>query len=107
VNSIEIDSDKGAQVIRSMGAKGIFFLIDIVKRTAVLKLPSKNLKTMPLDNHVCLGLVARTKLKYYPNTKAGFYIKFGSKPTVRGVAKNPVDHPHGGRTKSVKNQLTP
>jgi len=107
INSVEVDPEKGAQLIRSMGAKCIYYLIDLEKRTAVLKLPSKNLKTVAIDNHVSLGLVCRTHLKYYPNTKAGFYVKHGLKPTVRGVAKNPVDHPHGGRTKSIKNPLTP
>lgn len=39
--------------------------------------------------------------------KAGTYSKLGHKPKVRGVAKNPVDHPHGGRTKSIRFQRTP
>lgn len=39
--------------------------------------------------------------------KAGTYNLLGVKPRVRGVAKNPVDHPHGGRTKSIKFQQTP
>lgn len=90
-----------------MGAKSIFFLIDMDLRTAVMKLPSKQLKTMFLDNHVSLGLLTRTMKKFFPSTKAGFFITHGYKPVTRGVARNPVDHPHGGRTKSVKNQLTP
>jgi large subunit ribosomal protein L2 len=40
-------------------------------------------------------------------SKAGLYSNLGRKPKVRGVAKNPVDHPHGGRTKSIKFQRTP
>ena len=31
----------------------------------------------------------------------------GKKPKVRGVAKNPIDHPHGGRTKAIKYPRTP
>lgn len=93
--------------MRSMGAKSIFFLIDMKLRTAVMKLPSKETKTMSLDNHVSLGLLIRTEKKFLPNTKCGFYIKRGKKPVTRGVARNPVDHPHGGRTKSIKNPLTP
>lgn len=38
---------------------------------------------------------------------AGSSINFGFRPTVRGVAKNPVDHPHGGRTNSIKSPRTP
>ena len=41
------------------------------------------------------------------NTKAGFYKSFGVKVKVRGVAMNPIDHPHGGRTKAIKNPRTP
>jgi len=41
------------------------------------------------------------------NTKAGFYKNFGRNSIVRGVAMNPVDHPHGGRTKSIKYPRTP
>ena len=39
--------------------------------------------------------------------KAGFYINRGKKPTVRGIAMNPVDHPHGGRTKTIRLAKTP
>jgi len=39
--------------------------------------------------------------------RAGFSNKKGFRPKVRGVAKNPVDHPHGGRTKSIRLPLTP
>lgn len=39
--------------------------------------------------------------------KAGTYNTIGVKPRVRGVAKNPVDHPHGGRAKSIRFQQTP
>lgn len=39
--------------------------------------------------------------------KAGINRNFGIRPTVRGVAMNPVDHPHGGRTKTNSPELTP
>jgi large subunit ribosomal protein L2 len=41
------------------------------------------------------------------NGKAGYWRSFGSKSLVRGVAMNPVDHPNGGRTKSIKYPRTP
>jgi large subunit ribosomal protein L2 len=41
------------------------------------------------------------------NGKAGYWRSFGLKSIVRGVAMNPVDHPHGGRTKAVKYPRTP
>jgi large subunit ribosomal protein L2 len=39
--------------------------------------------------------------------KAGFRRLLGIRPTVRGIAMNPVDHPHGGRTKTNKPEVTP
>jgi ribosomal protein L2 len=44
--------------------------------------------------------------KIFPQ-KAGFFSLLGKKPHVRGVARNAVDHPHGGRTKSIKCPRTP
>jgi large subunit ribosomal protein L2 len=41
------------------------------------------------------------------NTRSGYWRNFGLKPHVRGVARNPVDHPHGGRAKSIKYPRTP
>ena len=38
--------------------------------------------------------------------KAGTRVLFGSKPKVRGVARNPVDHPHGGRTKTNQPEVS-
>jgi large subunit ribosomal protein L2 len=51
--------------------------------------------------------VALPEAKRFSNSKAGYWRLFGNKPTVRGVAMNAVDHPHGGRTKSIKHPLTP
>jgi large subunit ribosomal protein L2 len=45
--------------------------------------------------------------KRYKNTKSGYWRSFGCKPIVRGVAMNPVDHPHGGRTSTIKYPRTP
>lgn len=51
------------------------------------------------------GLNSRALYMLRPN--AGQRRLLGFKPTVRGVAKNPVDHPHGGRTKTIKFPRTP
>jgi large subunit ribosomal protein L2 len=45
--------------------------------------------------------------KYINIGKAGINIISGKKVTVRGVAKNPVDHPHGGRTKTNCPEISP
>jgi large subunit ribosomal protein L2 len=54
-----------------------------------------------------LGSLALHDNKNFLNGKAGYWRNFGVKPLVRGVAMNPVDHPHGGRTKSIKYPRTP
>jgi large subunit ribosomal protein L2 len=54
-----------------------------------------------------LGRISISENKNFLNGKAGYWRSFGFKSLVRGVAMNPVDHPHGGRTKSVKYQRTP
>ena len=54
-----------------------------------------------------LGCLEPKDHKNMNNTKSGYWRALGIKSTVRGVAKNPVDHPHGGRTKSIKYPRTP
>lgn len=63
-------------------------------------LPSKNVKIFPGWTFVLTGRNALINTNTLTNSKAGTLIKFGLKPKVRGVARNPVDHPHGGRTKT-------
>jgi len=45
--------------------------------------------------------------KYRVQSNAGFKKVLGKKSLSRGVAKNPIDHPHGGRSKAIKYQRTP
>jgi len=61
---------------------------------AGIKLPSGKLVYVNLDCRASVGRVSLNK-KYF-NLKAGYFRKAGNRPRVRGVAMNPVDHPHGG-----------
>ena len=74
----------------------------------IVQLPSLKLKIFHYLSTAFIlyndDLKINIKLK---NSKAGFFHNLGYLPTVRGVAKNPVDHPHGGRTKSLKCPKTP
>lgn len=59
------------------------------------------------DCFAVLGSVsANVKLKY-PVVKAGITRNLGFRPVVRGIAKNPVDHPHGGRSNKGQHPTTP
>lgn len=73
----------------------------------ILKLPSDE-KIILKNNLKCLiGRNSNINKKY--EILGNFWKKFifGKKPAVRGVAKNPVDHPHGGRTKTNKPEVSP
>jgi large subunit ribosomal protein L2 len=54
-----------------------------------------------------LGRNSNILRKYEIIGKAGINRKRGIRPTVRGVAMNPVDHPHGGRTKVSQPEVSP
>ncbi len=73
----------------------------------VIKIPS-NRKIIVSNEIFCLtGRNSNINKKYEIFSKASYKINLGKKPSVRGVAKNPVDHPHGGRTKTVQPEVSP
>lgn len=72
-----------------------------------IKLPS-GIKKFFHNYSICtIGRNNNIFFKYSVIGKAGVYKNLGKKPSVRGVAKNPVDHPHGGRTKTVQPEVSP
>ncbi len=70
-------------------------------------LPSGSLKVVSIDSFVKLGRCANIFNRNIVYGKAGFLKFFGKKPKNRGVARNPVDHPHGGRTKTNSPEVSP
>nr|YP_010049547.1 ribosomal protein L2 [Strombidium cf. sulcatum]QPL15952.1 ribosomal protein L2 [Strombidium cf. sulcatum] len=97
----------GVKYIRSPGSKGKILKMDTRTQVGILKLPSNIHKTISIYSIASLGQVYFSENKKLRNTKSGYYRNWGIKSRVRGVAKNPVDHPHGGRTKSIKLPRTP
>jgi len=75
--------------------------------TALVKLPSGVKKVFSTFSLGSVGKVALPDNRKNKNTSAGFYKKHGKKSKVRGVAMNPIDHPHGGRAKAIRYQRTP
>lgn len=73
----------------------------------LIRLPSGAYKLFNSFLVVSLQKNALPTLRKVKSQKAGCFVNFGKKPHVRGVAKNPVDHPHGGRTKAIKCPRTP
>jgi len=85
---------KGASFIRSSGTFGI--VLGFLNNKIIIKLPSKKLYFFSNNFIGTLGQISNFFFKYQFLNKAGTSRKIGRRPHVRGVAMNPVDHPHGG-----------
>lgn len=96
-----------AQYSKSAGTFCKIINFDYEKNLVKLQLPTNNLIFVNIYCFITLGRASNINNKLQFFTKAGFNFKKGFKPKVRGVAMNPVDHPHGGRTKTNKPELTP
>ena len=72
-----------------------------------IKLPSGQVKEVSGNLFATVGRVSNINSRYENLGKAGSLKQRLKKPKVRGVAKNPVDHPHGGRTKTNKPEVSP
>ena len=92
---------------RAAGTFCTMVRFNIIKSHCTIKTPSNKFRIIHETAYVMLGRNSNTLPKGIWLGKAGFNIKKGFRPSVRGVAKNPVDHPHGGRTKSNSPERTP
>lgn len=108
VHCIEMQPGKGAQMARSAGAA-----VQLVSREgdhAVLRLRSGEMRKVAIDCRATLGEVGNAEHALRSYGKAGAARWRGVRPTVRGVAMNPVDHPHGGgegRTSGGRHPVSP
>jgi large subunit ribosomal protein L2 len=94
VHNIEIRENKGGQLARSAGAE--VQLMAKEGKWAMLKLPSGEVRKVSLKCYASLGQVSNVDHFNISIGKAGRSRWMGRRPHVRGVAMNPVDHPHGG-----------
>ena len=108
VHCIEMRPGKGAQMARSAGAA-----VQLVAREgahATLRLRSGEMRKVPVECRAVVGEVGNGEHNLRKLGKAGASRWRGIRPTVRGVAMNPVDHPHGGgegRTSGGRHPVTP
>jgi large subunit ribosomal protein L2 len=108
VHNIEMKPGKGGQLARSAGAA-----VQLVAREgghATLRLRSGEMRKVPIDCRATIGEVGNTGHNLRSLGKAGAKRWRGVRPTVRGVAMNPVDHPHGGgegRTSGGRHPVSP
>jgi large subunit ribosomal protein L2 len=108
VHCIELKPGKGAQMARSAGAA--VQLVAREGRHATLRLRSGETRKVLSDCRATLGEVSNSEHSLRKLGKAGAARWRGVRPTVRGVAMNPVDHPHGGgegRTSGGRHPVSP
>ena len=108
IHAIELKPGRGAQVARSAGAA-----VQLVAREgmyATVRLRSGEMRRVQSDCRATIGEVGNGEHALRKLGKAGATRWRGVRPTVRGVAMNPVDHPHGGgegRTSGGRHPVSP
>ncbi|MGA0936705.1 MAG: 50S ribosomal protein L2 [Sedimenticolaceae bacterium] len=108
VHCVEMKIGKGAQIARSAGTSAQMIARD--GDYATLRLRSGEMRKIHCDCRATLGEVSNTEHNLKKLGKAGAQRWRGVRPTVRGVAMNPVDHPHGGgegRTSGGRHPVSP
>ena len=94
VHNIELTPGKGAQTVRSAGVAAQ--VLSREEPYVLVRLPSGEVRRVLLDCQATIGQVSNPDHKNEKLGKAGKSRYRGRRPKVRGVAMNPVDHPHGG-----------
>jgi len=94
VHAIELQPGRGAAIARSAGASAQ--LMGKEGPNAILRMPSSEMRMVPLTCRATVGEVGNSDHGNVSVGKAGRNRHLGKRPTVRGTAMNPVDHPHGG-----------
>lgn len=108
VHNVELQPGRGGQLARSAGAE-----VQIVGRDenrAQLRLPSGEIREVRVECTATIGQVGNIDHANVTIGKAGRSRWLGRRPKVRGVAMNPVDHPHGGgegKTSGGRHPVTP
>ena len=94
IHNIELKKGKGGQLARSAGAYAQLMAKE--GKYAQVRLPSGEVRKVPVDGRATIGTVGNIDHENVRIGKAGRSRNMGKRPSVRGLAMNPVDHPHGG-----------
>jgi len=108
IHNVELKIGKGAQMVRSAGTFAQLMAKD--GKYVQVKLPSGEVRMVLQDCMATIGQVGNLDHEKVSIGKAGRSRWLGRRPKVRGVAMNPVDHPHGGgegRTSGGRHPVTP
>jgi len=96
VHNIELKPGRGGQICRSAGTSAQVLEKDDAKGQSLLRLQSKEQRYVRTSCLATVGEVSNPEFKNQKLGKAGRSRWMGRRPSVRGVAMNPIDHPHGG-----------
>ena len=105
VHNVELKPGKGGQMARAAGT-----FVQLVGRdqgTALLRMSSGEVRMVQAECMASIGAVSNPDNQNTVLGKAGRARWKGRRPVVRGIAMNPVDHPHGGRTNGGMHWVTP
>jgi large subunit ribosomal protein L2 len=94
IHNLELQRNRGGQIVRSAGSSALIQAKE--GDYAHVRLPSGEVRLVSLDCWATVGQLGNVDHKLRVLGKAGRSRWLGRKPHVRGVAMNPVDHPHGG-----------
>jgi len=94
VHNIEFNPGRGGKIARSAGISAQFMALE--GGYATLRMPSGEMRKVPEKCRATIGQVGNLEHEIVSIGKAGVKRHMGVRPTVRGSAMNPVDHPHGG-----------
>jgi len=108
IHNVEMKPGKGGQLARSAGTYAQYVGRDL--GYALIRLNSGEVRMIRLECFATIGAVSNPDQKNISLSKAGRSRWLGKRPVVRGVAMNPIDHPHGGgegRTSGGRHPVTP
>jgi large subunit ribosomal protein L2 len=94
VYNIELEPGRGAKIARSAG--NLVFVMGLEGNYAQIRMPSGEIRLVNKECLCTVGQVSNPDIRHMTIGRAGRQRLRGIRPTVRGTAMNPVDHPHGG-----------
>jgi len=99
IYNVEIFPGTGAKLVRSRGTSAVFLRTKKHAARSFVRMRTGEIRKIHSKSLVCLGTVSNSKHSRIFYKNAGVIRRLGRRPVVRASAKNPVDHPMGGRTK--------
>lgn len=105
LHNVELFPGKGGVISRSAGTFSL--LVNVSRNTSKVKLPSGKILQLSSYCRATLGIVSNQWYRYLNLGKAGRSRWLGIRPSVRGVAMNPIDHPHGGGEGKKTGRVSP